>query len=38
MHKLLIVLSLSALLCGCVGIPANVRAVEDFDAERYVGT
>lgn len=38
MHKLLIVLSLSALLSGCVGIPANVRAVEDFDAKRYVGT
>ena len=38
MQKLLIVMSLSALLSGCVGIPANVRAVEDFDAQRYVGT
>jgi apolipoprotein D and lipocalin family protein len=38
MHKLLIFLSLSALLSGCVGIPANVKAVEDFDAERYAGT
>src|SRR5688572_217866 len=38
MNKLLIAMSLSGLLSGCVGIPANVKAVEGFDAKRYVGT
>jgi apolipoprotein D and lipocalin family protein len=38
MHKLVIVASLLSLLSGCgVGIPANVRAVDGFDARRYVG-
>lgn len=36
--RLLIPMSLWALLSGCVGIPANVNAVEGFDAGRYVGT
>src|SRR5687768_10231305 len=38
MHKLLIMMSLFALLTGCGGIPANVTAVEGFDATLYVGT
>jgi apolipoprotein D and lipocalin family protein len=36
--RLLIPMSLLSLLSGCVGIPANVKAVEGFDAGRYVGT
>jgi apolipoprotein D and lipocalin family protein len=38
MDKLLIVMSLLSLLSGCVGIPANVKAVEGLDAKRYAGT
>jgi apolipoprotein D and lipocalin family protein len=39
MHKLLTALSLLGVLSGCgVGIPANVKAVEGFDAKRYAGT
>ena len=39
MHKLLAAVSLLGLLSGCgVGIPANVKAVEGFDAKRYAGT
>ena len=34
----MITLSLLSLLSGCVGIPSNVKAVEGFDAQRYVGT
>jgi apolipoprotein D and lipocalin family protein len=38
MQKLLMPVLLLGLLSGCVGIPANVKAVEGFDAKRYVGT
>ena len=37
MNKLLIAMSLLSLLSGCVGIPADVKAVEGFDAKRYAG-
>jgi apolipoprotein D and lipocalin family protein len=35
MKKLLILLAL--LLTGCVGIPENIRPVDDFKVERYLG-
>jgi len=38
MHKPVISMSLLSLLSGCVGIPSNAKAVEGFDAQRYVGT
>ncbi len=35
MKKLTAILVL--ILCGCVGIPANVKPVENFKLERYLG-
>jgi len=35
MKKLTAILIL--ILCGCVGIPANVKPVENFKLERYLG-
>lgn len=35
MKKLTAILAL--ILCGCIGIPANVKPVENFQLERYLG-
>ena len=36
MKKLFILIT--ALLTGCTGIPEGIKAVDDFDANRYLGT
>ncbi len=38
MLRILSIMSLLSFMGGCVGIPANVTAVKDFDASRYEGT
>ena len=38
MTKIILLLTLCGLLWGCVGIPANVKPVQGFDAQRYLGT
>jgi apolipoprotein D and lipocalin family protein len=38
MLRMLSIMSLLPSLGGCVGIPANVTAVKDFNAKKYEGT
>ena len=37
-HLLLLVLLLPTALVGCLGVPAGVTPVNDFDLDRYLGT
>jgi apolipoprotein D and lipocalin family protein len=37
-RRVLVLVALSALTTGCLGIPKGATAVEDFELERYLGT
>jgi apolipoprotein D and lipocalin family protein len=38
MSTLFAIITLAVLMPGCVGIPANLKPVQGFDANRYLGT
>jgi apolipoprotein D and lipocalin family protein len=38
LSRLIAFITLAVLISGCVGIPANLKPVQGFDANRYLGT
>ncbi len=38
MKKMTVLIAITALISGCVGIPSNVKPVQGFNASQYLGT